>query len=123
MRTFWQWLAQYNLFETTEDILSRVVPHEEGVIGSFRQLVLDRLGDLGVLVLDLRLAGGETRSLVDCPAVGSPGRREVERVLRRIKNLAQEHAGSVGGDWDLLRRIEVAMEEEEAAFGNRPRQS
>jgi hypothetical protein len=109
MQTFYQWLSQ--LDETPEDTLSRLIPHEDGVIGAFRQLVVERLGDLAVLVLDLRLAGGKTRSLVGSSAIGSPGRREVQRAVQGIRRLARKHAQSV----DVL-RIQRAMEREEETF-------
>ena len=78
MQTFYRWLAEVN--RQPEDILSRSVPTEDGVIGKFRRLVLDELGDLAVLVLDVRLAGGSAMSLVGSPIVGSGGRQEVERL-------------------------------------------
>jgi hypothetical protein len=108
MQTFWEWL-------TVEDILDRSVPHEDGVIGKFRQLVLHRLGNLAVLVLDVRLAGGFVMSLVGCKAIGSPGRREVERAVNGIRRLARKQAASAD-DWVLLLRIQRAMEEEAATF-------
>ena len=108
MQNFWEWLSATR---TPEDILTRSVPHEDGVIGAFRQLVLDRLGDLAVLALDVRLAGGEAKSLVGCKAVGSPGRREVERAVQGIRRLARRQAAATE-DWVLLLRIQRAMEEE-----------
>ncbi len=107
MRTFWEWAEQ---IRTPEDILSRSVPHEEGTIGRFRQLVLDRLGDLAMLVLDVRLAGGEAASLVGCKAIGSPSRREVERAVQGIRRLARQCAASA--DEPVLLRVQRAMEEE-----------
>jgi hypothetical protein len=107
MQTFWEWVEQVR---TPEDILARAVPHEDGIIGRFRQVVADRLGDLAVLVLDVRLAGGEAASLVGCKAVGNPSRREVERAVRGITRLAKAQAASA--DDLVLLRIQRAMEEE-----------
>jgi hypothetical protein len=80
--------------------------------GDFRQLVLDRLGDLAVLVLDVRLAGGAAAFFVGCKAVGSPTRREVKLVVRGIRRLARQCAASAH-DPAVLLRIQRAMEEEE----------
>ena len=44
------------------------------VIHDFRRLVRRRLGELGVAVLNVRLAGGEMKSLVGRPDIGSPGK-------------------------------------------------
>ena len=38
--------------------------HDEAVVDNFRQLVRSRLGQLGLAVLDARLAGQETKSLI-----------------------------------------------------------
>jgi hypothetical protein len=90
----------------------------EKVIRDFRRLVKRRLGDIGVAVLDLRLAGGETKSLVGSPTLGSPGKWIVKRVVCQIKMLAREFAIS-SGDSELLRRIEKAMADEEKTVEKR----
>jgi hypothetical protein len=86
------------------------------VIEDFRELVLRRLGDLAVAVLDLRLEGGETKSLVGSPALGSPGRWVVKKVVASIKQLAREF---FRGDPELLRRVEKAMAGESETVGRR----
>jgi hypothetical protein len=53
----------------------------EKVIKDFRRLVQRRLGGLGVAVLNLRLAGGETKSLVGSPALGGPGRWGIKKTV------------------------------------------
>jgi hypothetical protein len=90
----------------------------EKVVNNFRRLVKRRLGQLGVAVLDVRLAGGETKSLVGCPALGSPGKWGVKRAVQQIKQLAREYAASLG-DSELLRRIEKAMASEEETIAKR----
>lgn len=115
MRTFYQWLERR---ATPEDILSRSVPHEDGVVGRFRRMVGDRLGDLAVLALDVRLAGGHPASFAGCEAVGKPSRLEIQRLVRQIKEMAKEY-GRSADDPVPLKRIEVAMEEEETAFKKR----
>lgn len=78
------------------------------MIEGFRQLVLKRLGGLGLAVLDARLSGEQTKSLVGSPSVGSPGKWGIKRAVGEIKSLAKEYAVAVC-DWELLRRIEKAM--------------
>ena len=68
----------------------------ERMIRDFRRLVRRRLGEIGVAVLDVRLTGGETKSLVGCPSLGSPGRWGIECAVQQIKRLAREYAVSLG---------------------------
>jgi hypothetical protein len=92
---------------TADDLPAKSAPDDDSkVIEDFRELVRKRLGDLAVAVLDLRLEGGETKSLVGSPALGSPGRWVIKKVVVGIKALAQEF---FRGDPDLLRRVEKAM--------------
>ena len=91
---------------------------DERLVNGFRNLVRRRLGALGVAVLQVRLDGGEVKSLVGCKALGSPGRYVIKRVVGEIKQLAREYATSLG-DTELLRRIERAMEAEEATVAER----
>ena len=86
------------------------------VIENFRDLVRRRLGGLGLAVLDVRLEGGETKSLVGCPALGSPGKWTIKKVVAGIKTLAREF---FRGDPELLRRVERAMEAEGETVGKR----
>ncbi len=90
----------------------------EKVIQDFRKLVRRRLGQLGVAVLDVRLAGGETKSLVGSRSLGSPGKWAVKRVVCQIKELAKEYFRSVG-DSELLRKVERAMAAEEETVEKR----
>ena len=115
--TYYEWMSDKRGLQP-EDILARSVPHECGTIGDFRQVVLGRLGNLAVLVLDLRLAGGETWSLVDCRAIGSPTLSEILWAVKGVRRLARDNQGSLG-DPVLLRRIEVAMGEEAATLARR----
>jgi hypothetical protein len=78
------------------------------VVDDFRRLLHERLGDLAVAVFDLRMAGGETKSLVGVPALGAPGIFIIKRVVQQIKRLAHEYAASLD-DSALLWRIERAM--------------
>ena len=91
---------------------------DERLVHDFRKLVSSRLGKIGVAVLDLRLAGGETQSLAGSPAVGGRGRDTIKRAVQQIKALAREYAASLDAP-NLLRRIEKAMTGEEAAVAKR----
>ena len=90
----------------------------EKVIRDFRRLVKRRLGELGAAVLRVRLAGGETKSLVGKPSLGSPGRYVIKRVVQQLKELAREFAAAIG-DPGFLRDIERAMGREEETIGKR----
>jgi hypothetical protein len=92
--------------------------HDEKVIRDFRELVRKRLGGLGVAVLQVRLDGGEVKSLVGCKSLGSPGKWVVKKTVQEIKQLAREYARSLG-DLELLRRIERAMASEEETIEKR----
>ena len=81
-------------------------------------MVAKRLGELGVAVLDARLVGQETKSLVGREDLGSPGRFTIKATVQRIKSLAREYAQWLG-DPALLRDIERAMEKEEATAQKR----
>jgi len=52
------------------------------------------LGRFGVSVLDVRLADGETKSLVGNPSLGSPGKWIIKRTVQGVKQLAREYAAS-----------------------------
>ena len=58
------------------------VETDEKVIDDFRELVRRRLGEIGVSVLDVRLADGETKSLVGNPSLGSPGKWIIKRTVQ-----------------------------------------
>jgi hypothetical protein len=81
-------------------------------------LVRRRLGEIGTAVLDVRLAGGETKSLVGRPSLGSPGKWVVKRVVQEIKQLAREYAASLD-DPGFLRDVERAMGREEETVAKR----
>jgi len=90
--------------------------HDERLVNRFRELVRRRLGGLGVAVLQVRLDGGEVKSLVGSKALGAPGRFVIKRVVGEIKQLAREFCS---GDPELLRRVEKAMAAEEETVGKR----
>ena len=102
-----------------DDVPDRA-PAEDGehLIAGFRQLVLTRLGQLGLAVLDARLAGQETKGLVGREDLGSPGRFVIKRVVQQVKGLAREYAER-RGDPAFLRDIQRAMDREEATVQKR----
>ena len=93
---------------------------DEQIIDDFRQVVRSRLGDLGIAVLDARLEGEETKSLIGRPDLGSPGRFVIKRVVQRVKALAREFAER-RGDPAFVREIDRAMEREGATVQKRIR--
>ena len=79
--------------ERGDDLPDRVsAENDEKVIVDFRRLVRNRLGELGIAVLDARLAGQETKSLVGRADLGSPGRFQVKAIVQKVKALAKEYA-------------------------------
>jgi hypothetical protein len=104
---------------TAEELPAKSAPDDDSkVVEDFRELVLRRLGGLGLAVLDVRLEGGETKSLVGSPALGSPGKWVIKKVVVGIKALAREFFRD---DPELLRRVEKAMAGESETIGRRQR--
>jgi len=91
---------------------------DEGLIEGFRRLVRSRLGELGLAVLDARLHGQETQSLVGKKDLGSPGKYVIKRVVGEVKALAKEYAQR-HGDLGFLRGVQRAMEREEKTVQKR----
>ncbi len=90
----------------------------EKVIHDFRRLVRRRLGEIGLAILNMRLAGGEMKSLVGRPDLGSPGRWTVKQVVQQLKQLAREYAASLD-DPGFARDIERAMGKESETVAKR----
>ncbi len=88
------------------------------VIEDFRRLVRQRLGGLGLAILDARLDGIEMKALVGSPALGSPGKWTIKKVVAGVKRLAREYAASLG-DPEMLRKVERAMAGELETVGRR----
>lgn len=92
--------------------------NDEKVVNDFRHLVRSRLGELGLAILNARLQGQETKSLVGREDLGKPGRYVVKRVVQEIKALARDYAQRLG-DPAFLREIERAFQREEATVQKR----
>ena len=69
-------------------------------------------------MFDLRMTGGETKSLVGSPTLGLPSPFIIKKTVQGIKALARQYASSIG-DFGLLRRIERAMEDEAGTVAKR----
>jgi hypothetical protein len=69
-------------------------------------------------VLDARLAGQETKSLIRRPDLGSPGKYVIKRVVQEIKALARQYA-SGSSDAAFFRDVERAMGREEETVQKR----
>jgi hypothetical protein len=80
--------------------------------------VRNRLGEIGIAILDARLAGQETKSLVGRVDLGRPGRYVVKRIVAEVKALAREYAQRLG-DPAFLREIERAFQREGATIQKR----
>ncbi len=88
------------------------------VVEDFRELVRRRLGGLGLAVLHARLDGIETKSLVGCTSLGSPGKWTIKKVVSGINELAKQYAALLD-DPEMLRRVEKAMAAESETIGKR----
>lgn len=108
-------------YERDDDLPDRDTADGQGdgrLIGDFRRLVRNRLGPLGISVLNARMVGDEMKGLVGREDIGSPGRFVIKRVVQDIKGLAREYAQR-HGDPAFLRDIERAMEREGATVQKR----
>jgi len=80
---------------------------DQRIIEDFRKFVHQRLGTLGLAVLDARLDGDHINALVGDVGVGKPTAYLLKTTVRRLKNLAVEY-GHATGDPDFLSRVEAA---------------
>jgi hypothetical protein len=105
--------------ERDDDLPDRASSQDdERMIDDFRELVRDRLGELGISVLNARLACEEMKNLVGRADLGSPGRFQVKAVVQKVKALAREYAERCG-DPAFLRSITRAMQREEETIRKR----
>lgn len=106
---------------TADDVPDRAVAgrhDDERVIDDFRQLVRSRLGELGLAVLQARMDGQETKSLVGREDLGRPGRFVIKRIVQEIKALAREHALAVD-DPGFAADVERAFQRESETVAKR----
>ena len=84
---------------------------DEKVIEDFRRLVLNRIGSLALAILDARLAGQETKSLVGRSDLGTPSHWAIKQAVQATKNLSREFAERLG-DPAFQQQIARAMDKE-----------
>jgi hypothetical protein len=105
---------------TDQDVaaLPQAGDDDEGLIDDFRRLVRNRLGELGIAVLDARLQGQEVKTLVGREDLGRPGRFVIKRVVGEVKALAKEFSERLG-DPRFQRDVERAMGREQETVQKR----
>ena len=91
---------------------------DESMIDEFRTIVLGRLGDLAAAVLDFRLSGEETKSLVGSPELDFPSAYAIKKAVQQIKRLAAQVAAERSDD-ELLRQVERALAAEKKTVTKR----
>jgi len=102
-----------------EEIPAREILSDQAV-EAFRRFVWERLGELGLAILDLRLSSssGNTKELVGKPELRSPSSYRVKETVKAIKKLAQEFARVTNND-ELLAKINSAMRAEQETVRKR----
>lgn len=88
------------------------------IVENFRRLVKERLGELALSVLDARLSGQETQSLVGNEELGRPDKNRIKKVVQQIKELARRYAETTG-DQGFVRNVDRAMGRERATIDRR----
>jgi hypothetical protein len=103
-----------------DELLGRLAWRGEDreMVEHFRHLVRERLGELALAVLDARLAGQETQSLVGNEELGRPDKNRIKSVVRQIKELARSYAETTG-DPGFVRDVDRAMGRERATIDRR----
>jgi len=94
----------------SDDIAAFSAP-DESAIEDFRRLVQDRLGDLAQAVLDVRLDGGDTKSLVKAGGVTS---YRLKQTVQAIKALARDY-----GDAKFQMMVARALDRESRTLQRR----
>ena len=87
---------------------------DDEAIERFRKLIQDELGDLGVAILDIRLDGGDTKSLVGMADLASPSSYQIKRTVQQIKALAQQF-----GDDQFQMMVQRALDVEQETLARR----
>ena len=106
---------------TDPSILAELQPSRRpysAVVDKFRDLVAEKVGDLGVAILDQRLAGRDTKALVGKMELGRPSVWQVKRTVQAVKELAQRYAARLGGP-AFADMVSTAMEREAKTVSKR----
>jgi hypothetical protein len=102
-----------------EEIVAREPSGDDQAVEAFRRLVWERLGELGLAILDLRLSGtGDTKKLVGAAVYGKPSSYRVKETVKDIKRLAADYARMTGDD-ELLAKVNSAMRAEKETVRKR----
>ena len=102
-----------------EDVPAYSKPsHDPALVERFRAMLQARAGDLAVAILDARLEGRQTKSIVGLPELNRPGRFVVKRTVQQIKTLAREFAQTLD-DPGFLERVERLMDAEAGTIARR----
>jgi hypothetical protein len=103
-----------------EEIVAREPSGDDQAVESFRRFVWERLGELGLAILDLRLSSssGKNKELVGKQQLRSPSSYRVKETVKAIKKLAQEFA-RMTGDEELLAKVNNAMRAEKETVRKR----
>jgi len=96
------------------EVAMHAAPGDEELIEKFRAEVEKRLEPLCLGLLDIRLDGGETKSLIGSPDYASATAYQVKRAVQKIKALAQQF-----GDADFQARVQRLMDAEQATLAKR----
>ncbi len=89
-------------------------PGDEELIEKFRAEIARHLSPLALAVFDVRLDGGEVKSLVGSPDVASPTAYQIKKEVQSIKQLAQQF-----GDADFQARVQRLMDAEQETLARR----
>ncbi len=103
-----------------DELLGRLAWRGEDreMVEHFRHLVRERLGELALAVLDARLAGQETQSLVGAEELGRPDKNRIKKTVQQIKALARSYAETTG-DPGFVRDVDRAMGRERMTVDRR----
>ncbi len=103
-----------------DELLGRLTWRGEDreMVEQFRHLVRERLGELALAVLDARLSGQETQSLVGIEEFGKPDKNRIKKTVQQIKSLARSYAETTG-DPGFLRDVDRAMGRERETIDRR----
>jgi len=96
------------------EIAMHAAPGDEELIEKFRAEIEKHLSPLALAVFDIRLDGGQTKSLVGSPEVASPTAYQIKQEVQSIKRLAQQF-----GDASFQARVQRLMDAEQQTLARR----
>ena len=93
------------------------LPHSD-VLDNFRRSVSEKLGKLGLAILDQRLAGKETKALVGQAELNHPSVYTIKMTVQAVKTLAQQFAARLD-DPAFSKMVSAAMDREAKTVAKR----